>query len=139
MRRIATAAAGLLAALALAACGSGDVGGTTNEVSVATAEGQPSGELTISNWPLYIDKKTIPEFEDQSGVSVKYIEDINSYDEFFGKMHRVRRATTVAGGQHFSARAPALEHRLAELHKFAVEGGDFREDFGEFSDGRGKN
>jgi spermidine/putrescine transport system substrate-binding protein len=80
---------GLAAALALAACGDdegiegqrGDV-----EVSTAKAEGEPSGELTISNWPYYIDRETIPDFEHETGISVKYIEDINSYDEFFAKM-----------------------------------------------------
>ncbi len=55
-------------------------------VPVATASGKPSGDLTISNWALYIDKKTIPEFEQATGVNVDYVEDINSYDEFFGKM-----------------------------------------------------
>ena len=52
----------------------------------AKAQGKPSGDLTISNWALYIDKKTIPDFEQATGINVHYIEDINSYDEFFGKM-----------------------------------------------------
>ena len=42
--------------------------------------------LTISNWPLYIDKQTVPDFEKTTGVSVKYIEDVNDNDEFFGKV-----------------------------------------------------
>jgi spermidine/putrescine transport system substrate-binding protein len=82
----------LAAALALAACGDGDgVEGEEDgvEVSTAQAQGEPSGDLTISNWALYIDKQTIPEFEQQTGISVKYIEDINSYEEFFGKMQPV--------------------------------------------------
>src|SRR5436309_498830 len=79
----------LAASLALAACGGGGgIEGSNGSVTVSTAkaEGTPSGDLTISNWPLYIDKQTIPEFEQKTGISVKYIEDINSYDEFFGKM-----------------------------------------------------
>jgi len=47
------------------------------------------GELTISNWPGYIDpgkEGSIAEYEDKTGVSVKYIEDINSNLQFFGKM-----------------------------------------------------
>jgi ABC-type glycerol-3-phosphate transport system substrate-binding protein len=66
MKRVAVAAAGLLVALGIAACGGGDGGidgGSSTEVTVAKAEGKPSGELEISNWPLYIDKKTMPEFE----------------------------------------------------------------------------
>jgi spermidine/putrescine transport system substrate-binding protein len=79
----------LAAALVLAACGGGDgVEGEQGEVDVSTAraKGKPSGELVISNWALYIDRQTIPQFEQQTGISVKYIEDINSYEEFFGKM-----------------------------------------------------
>jgi spermidine/putrescine transport system substrate-binding protein len=51
-----------------------------------TLESKPSGSLTISNWPLYIDKGTVPAFEKATGISVKYIEDINSNEEFFSKM-----------------------------------------------------
>jgi spermidine/putrescine transport system substrate-binding protein len=79
----------LAAALVLAACGGGDgVEGEQGEVDVSTAraKGKPSGELVISNWALYIDRQTIPQFEQQTGISVKYVEDINSYEEFFGKM-----------------------------------------------------
>jgi spermidine/putrescine transport system substrate-binding protein len=76
-------------ALVLVACG--DDGGIEGQdesapVPVAEAEGEPSGELVISNWPFYIDRQTIPEFESETGISVKYVEDINSYEEFFGKM-----------------------------------------------------
>lgn len=78
-----------VAALGLAACGGDTVGGG-NSGEVTTAEGGPAeGKLTISNWPGYIDpgaKGTVAEFEDKTGVSVDYIEDINSNDGFFGKL-----------------------------------------------------
>ena len=61
------------------------------------AEGEPSGELVIANWPLYIDKETIPEFEQETGISVKYVEEINSYDEFFREDAAVPRAWGVRG------------------------------------------
>jgi spermidine/putrescine transport system substrate-binding protein len=87
--RLVAALAVLALALGLAACGGGgggiEGGGEANVETVKT-EGKPSGSLTISNWPLYIDKGTIPAFEKASGVSVKYIEDINSNEEFFSKM-----------------------------------------------------
>jgi spermidine/putrescine transport system substrate-binding protein len=84
--------AALLATLALtlgvAACGGTTGGGGDGEVT--TAEGGPvKGELTISNWPGYIDpgpKGTVAEFEDETGVSVDYIEDVNDNNSFFGKM-----------------------------------------------------
>jgi spermidine/putrescine transport system substrate-binding protein len=77
----------LLAGLVFAGCEQGVIGGPkTGGVQTVVAAGTPSGELTISNWPLYIDKQTIPDFEDKFGVSVKYIEDVNDNAEFFGKM-----------------------------------------------------
>ena len=91
--RILLTIAALVAALAIAACGSDDSAdsetsgsASTSGVQTVDASGKPSGELTISNWPLYIDKQTIGDFEDETGVSVKYIEDVNDNAEFFGKV-----------------------------------------------------
>jgi spermidine/putrescine transport system substrate-binding protein len=86
--RLAAGLAVCGASLALAACGGGGLENSGGNVShpIAKAKGKPSGNLTISNWPLYIDKKTIPQFEQATGINVHYIEDVNSYDEFFGKM-----------------------------------------------------
>lgn len=75
-------------ALGLAACGGGGGGGNGGETTVAEG-GKAKGELTISNWPGYIDpgkNGTVAEFEEKTGVKVDYIEDINSNDSFFGKM-----------------------------------------------------
>jgi len=88
---IAVLAAVAALALGLAACGGGGggiggSGGEEKEASKVKVEGKPSGSLTISNWPLYIDTGTVPAFEKATGVSVKYIEDINSNEEFFSKM-----------------------------------------------------
>jgi spermidine/putrescine transport system substrate-binding protein len=87
--RFALTMATMVVALSLAACGDDDgieAEDQSTEAGVAEAEGEPSGELVIANWPLYIDKQTIPEFEQETGISVKYVEEINSYDEFFAKM-----------------------------------------------------
>ena len=105
LAKLTAAIAVLVGALALAACG-GDGGGglesgsgDTEAADIQTAQGgDPSGELTISNWPLYIDKETIPNFEEQSGVSTKYIEDINDNTEFFGKL-RPQLAQGESGGR----------------------------------------
>jgi spermidine/putrescine transport system substrate-binding protein len=106
----------LAAAVGLAACGGGGVedssGGST--VSVATAEGKPSGNLTISNWALYIDKATIPEFEKQTGIHVDYIEDINSYDEFFGKMQPLL-ARGESGGRSLMVATDWLAKKMYDL------------------------
>ena len=79
----------LAASLAIAACGGGGIessGGGKGKVETVKVSGKPSGNLTISNWPLYIDKNTVPDFEKATGVSVKYIEDVNDNQEFFGKL-----------------------------------------------------
>ena len=87
---LAVMVAAVALALGLAACGGGGSGigggGEEKEAEKVKLEGKPSGSLTISNWPLYIDKGTVPAFEKATGVSVKYIEDINSNEEFFNKM-----------------------------------------------------
>ena len=52
-----------------------------------TAAAEPiGGDWTISNWPLYIDKQTISDFDQKVGANTKYIEDINDNFEFFGKL-----------------------------------------------------
>jgi spermidine/putrescine transport system substrate-binding protein len=84
LRLAAAAVSGLLAALALAACGSdGGNGGNAETVKLSPP---PSGDVTISNWPFYIDKNTVSDFEQATGVSVKYVEDVNDNAEFFGKV-----------------------------------------------------
>lgn len=87
-RKTLLAVLGLVAAIGLAACGGDDVGGGSNEgeVTVAESEGEASGDLNISNWPFYIDNKTVGEFEQETGLSVDYNEDVNDNSEFFGKV-----------------------------------------------------
>jgi spermidine/putrescine transport system substrate-binding protein len=89
-RRIGLGLLAFAAALGLAACGGGDTVGGASEEEIKTAEAGPvEGELTVSNWPGYIDlgkDGSVAEFEDRYGVSVKYIEDINDNVQFFGKM-----------------------------------------------------
>ena len=90
MKLLLLAALALVASMALVACGGGGGGiseGQNNE-DVTTAEGgtADSGNLQISNWPLYIDGKTIDEFDQSSGLKTKYTEDVNDNNEFFGKV-----------------------------------------------------
>ena len=87
LRKLALGVATLGAALGIAACG-GDTGDDTGEAQVAES-GPAQGTLTISQWPAYVDpgeRGTIAEFEQQTGVKVDYIEDINDNVQFFGKM-----------------------------------------------------
>ncbi len=90
LRLLVAGALALTASLAIAACGSGggieDNSSDNGKAETVKVSGKPSGDLTISNWPLYIDKKTVPQFEKRTGVSVKYIEDVNDNLEFFSKL-----------------------------------------------------
>jgi spermidine/putrescine transport system substrate-binding protein len=42
--------------------------------------------LRISNWPLYIDERTIPDFQRTTGITVQYHEDVNDNLEFLAKI-----------------------------------------------------
>ena len=48
----------------------------------------PIGNWTFSNWPLYMDKPIIREFDRRYGGRCKYVEDINDNTEFFGKVRQ---------------------------------------------------
>lgn len=81
----------VVAAVAIGACGDDDtVGGGNGGGEAQVAQSGPvRGELTISNWPAYMDtgkENTVAEFEDATGVTVDYVEDVNDNAEFFGKL-----------------------------------------------------
>ena len=57
----------------------------------------PIGNWTFSNWPLYIDKKVLKTFDKRYGGHVKYVEDINDNDEFYGKVRQQLQADKPIG------------------------------------------
>ena len=80
-----------LSALAyLAACGEETGGSSASKQTAVIKKGEISGPLYVANWPLYIDEKheTLKKFEQRYGTSVKYVEEINDNNEFFGKVHQ---------------------------------------------------
>ena len=87
-RGMIAAGGAFAAAIALAACGGGGIEGGGGSAAVTTVKYQPppQGNLTISNWPLYIDKNTVSDFDKATGVHTNYIEDVNDNQEFFAKM-----------------------------------------------------
>jgi spermidine/putrescine transport system substrate-binding protein len=91
VKRLALGMLALAAALGIAACGGDDdaVGGASEEEVQVAESGPVDGTLTVSNWPGYIDPGkdgTVAEFEDEFGVSIEYIEDINDNVQFYGKV-----------------------------------------------------
>ena len=97
LRRAAAGGSILTVPGLLAACGGG---GTQTTTEAAAAGGTTAAQQTLpktivfSNWPLYIDvnEKTkahpsLNQFEKaHPGTTVRYIEDINDNDSFFGKI-----------------------------------------------------
>ncbi|MDQ5821574.1 MAG: spermidine/putrescine ABC transporter substrate-binding protein [Actinomycetota bacterium] len=95
IERGALGAAALSLPALLAACGgSGGIeGGAQTTGTTATVDRTLAKTLTISNWPLYIDidektkkRPSIEQFEQEFNVQVKYIEDVNDNDQFYGKV-----------------------------------------------------
>jgi spermidine/putrescine transport system substrate-binding protein len=67
----------------LAAC-KGKEGASS--AGAAADGGSAGGVVRISNWPLYIDPKTVPDFEKATGIKAEYNEDVNDNAEFFAKI-----------------------------------------------------
>jgi spermidine/putrescine transport system substrate-binding protein len=102
---LATAAT-LALALTVWACG-GTIGGIANN-PIEVAEGGPvEGDVTISNWPGYIQPNeggepgTIAQFEKATGVKVEYIEDVNDNNSFLGKLRPQLEAGDSGGRSIF--------------------------------------
>lgn len=92
---LARAAAGLGALTmpgALAACGGG-IETRRDDEQTAPVRRKLAKSLVVSTWPFYIDieektekRPTLEAFQQRFGVRVRWIEDINSNDEFFAKI-----------------------------------------------------
>jgi spermidine/putrescine transport system substrate-binding protein len=89
-------------AAVLAACGGvqGENQKASKQKQSTKAVSHPKtaiGNWTFSNWPLYIDKKVLKQFDKQYGGKVKYVEDINDNFEFFGKVRQQLQAKQPIG------------------------------------------
>ncbi len=86
-RKIIASLLALTLTLGAAACGS-DLGGggREGEVQVAEPTGEPTNELFVSNWPFYIDRKTVDEFQTDTGIEVTYREDVDDNNVIFTKL-----------------------------------------------------
>jgi spermidine/putrescine transport system substrate-binding protein len=87
-------AAGLALSLpsVLAACGG--VEGTNESGSQTTPAAEVDhpktaiGTLAFTNWPLYIDKSVLEDFEREFDATVRYTEEINDNEEYFAKVRQ---------------------------------------------------
>ena len=95
LQRGAAGALSISALAYLAACGDDDGGGGGGGDAKVIAKGEISKTLFFANWPLYLDiddktkrRPTLDKFQKKYGTHVKYIEEINDNEEFFGKVHQ---------------------------------------------------
>src|SRR5215210_3745716 len=77
----------------LAACGGveGTAEKNKDKQPAKAAVNHPKTEIgswTFANWPLYIDKKVIKDFNREYGGKCKYVEEINDNFEFYGKIRQ---------------------------------------------------
>ncbi len=82
------AAAGALAlgGSFLAACGSND-SSTSEGPTAPPDDGSPAtGNLRVSNWPLYMAPGFVAAFQKDSGLTVDYKEDFNDNEQWFAKV-----------------------------------------------------
>src|SRR3712207_54227 len=96
LRRGALGGAALTVPSLLAACGGdgieGEAGQTAETEETTTARRELAERLTIANWPLYIDvneetktRPSLEQFARETGVQVRYLEEVNDNEEWFGK------------------------------------------------------
>ena len=115
-------AAGALSASALAylaACGTDEPGGGSGnqpDEAKTIAKGKISDSLYFANWPLYIDEKreSLKSFQDKYGTKVKYVEEVNDNDQFFGKV-RQQYAQGDSGGRDLHVVTDWMAARMMRL------------------------
>ena len=105
LRGLSLSALAVTSGGALTACGV-DSATQTEESCKSTDLSAKEKVLNFSNWPLYIDPfkspvSTLNGFSDKTGIEVNYRTDVNSNDEFFGKVRNQLAACTSTGRDIF--------------------------------------
>jgi spermidine/putrescine transport system substrate-binding protein len=107
LRNTGLAGAAAIGAPALAACGTDPVesagGGTAEDLS------ESEKVVRFDNWPLYIDvdeedenvRPTLAAFEEETGISVEYVEAVNDNNEYFAKISPQLQAGQPIGADVF--------------------------------------
>jgi spermidine/putrescine transport system substrate-binding protein len=104
----------------LAACGGG-VEKSKKQEAKTIPDGQIAKTLAFSNWVLYIDNgdkpkqsKTLNAFKKKYGTTVKYNEEINDNNEFFGKV-RPQYSRGNSGGRDLHVVTDWMCNRMNQL------------------------
>ena len=121
LRQGAAGALSVSAIAYLAACGDDELSGGAKEETKAIAKGEISKALTFANWPLYIDvddktgkRPSLDMFKEKYGTSIKYVEEINDNNEFFGKV-RPEYASGSSGGRDLHVVTDWMAARMKRL------------------------
>jgi spermidine/putrescine transport system substrate-binding protein len=118
MQRGAAGALSVSALAYLAACGTDEPAGSGDKAqeSKAIPKGEIASSLYFANWPAYIDEKrsALPKFQDKYGTKVKYVEEINDNDQFFGKV-RQQYAQGTSGGRDIHVVTDWMAERMIRL------------------------
>jgi len=92
-RRLLQAAGIGGAAMAVTACGTGGDSASSGEAASAEDLSDSAKLVNWSNWPSYLDindetgeRPTLLAFQEQTGISVTYTEDVNDNNEFYAKV-----------------------------------------------------
>jgi spermidine/putrescine transport system substrate-binding protein len=93
LKRAAAGGAAISVPSLLAACGGDGIEGQEGqEPATTTVEKKLADTLVFANWPFYIDvsedektRPTLDQFTKKTGVNVRYIEEVNDNEEWFGK------------------------------------------------------
>ena len=114
-------AAGALSASALAylaACGTDEPAGSGDKAQEQKAipKGEIANSMYVANWPLYIDEdhSALKSFQDKYGTKIKYVEEINDNDQFFGKV-RQQYAQGDSGGRDIHVVTDWMAARMIRL------------------------
>jgi spermidine/putrescine transport system substrate-binding protein len=115
-------AAGALSASALAylaACGTDEPaggGGEKSEEAKAIPKGEIADSLYFANWPAYMDEErtALKSFEKKNGTKIKYVEEINDNDQFFGKV-RQQYEQGSSGGRDLHVVTDWMAARMMQL------------------------
>ena len=115
-------AAGVMGASALAylaACGTDEPAGGNGDKAKEEkpiAKGKIASDLYFANWPAYIDpdREALGSFQDKYGTKVKYVEEINDNDQFFGKV-RQQYAQGTSGGRDIHVVTDWMAARMIRL------------------------
>jgi spermidine/putrescine transport system substrate-binding protein len=110
-----SAAAALAAYLAASGEETGGARQSADELE-PIPKGKIAKSMTFSNWPLYIeeDHGTLEEFEREYGTKVRYVEEINGNQEFFGKV-RQQYARGDSGGRDLQVVSDYMAARMMRL------------------------